>query len=212
LTNANRYQQMTQAIYLDATVIATHCSAALRALDEQTAGWPSSTHGASPAVGGNPGTYDPEGRVALTTVERDAGQRDIARRNMEELTNKLAQLQRDTARVAALCVRWGMPGVDGTSVTKRLVSIDQDIWCRNCSRHGQKNPRAEARTECTFCSEFRQDFGTNATAAIMSARDARGGRLSITDIERILDRDEPGWRRKRPKPKTKAVKPAESKQ
>ena len=109
--------------------------------------------------------------------------------------------------VANIAARWGHPASTTTTIAQQLAAIDQSIWCRNCSRHGHKEPRRERKTECAFCAVFRQDYGLDAPKTILDARDARGGRLYVQDIERILTRDHPGWEKTAPIKRAKKRKP-----
>ena len=71
-------------------------------------------------------------------------------------------------------------------VTDALAAIDGDIWCAHCVRFGEHNPREEGRTLCEFCRRFERDFKRRPPREIWHARNARGGRLDVGTIERIL--------------------------
>lgn len=192
--------KLTHATHLDTTVLATHLTAALHALHDSVAGYPTSTPGAAPAT---PHTtdYDPDeatdGRVQLTPVERNAGTPDRAQRALDELNRNIRRAQRHTARAAAIATHWALPGIDGTTVARRLAAIpNPHLFCRT---PGCDNPHADDRTECSWCNDFRQTYGTPPTTGLLDIRARR--KVTINDIERNLDRDQPGWRTKRPKPK-----------
>lgn len=220
----SRITDRARIALVDATTIATLIDTALRSMHDNLAGYPTSTPGAAPSTPGQPPTYsgrcqendcphprpcpDHDGPIALTQPERLALIGNPAANDMEQLAADMALAATVLARAARIAVRWGMPPVNGETVTQRLATIDAGIWCNNCARHGQRNPRRDGKTECGFCASFRADYGLPASAAIWQARDARGGRIYVQDIERILDRDSKGWRKRRPKPKPVEPTPA----
>lgn len=214
----SRTTDLARINLVDATTIAALIDAALRSLHDNLGGYPTSTPGAAPLAAGLVTTYaglcqepgceyparpcpDHDTPVNLTQPERLALAGNPAAADMKQLAHDLAAAQVLLARAARLAVRWGMAAVSSETVTQRLTTIDQGIWCTNCARHGQRNPRGHERTECDFCASFRLDYGLPASKAIWQARDARGGKIYVQDIERILDRDSKGWRKRRPKPK-----------
>jgi len=204
----------TRTILTDATVLATYADTALQALHDSRGGYPNSTPGAAPAtpaplpdISGpcrEPGCImlrpclDHDTPIRLTQPERDASANDQAATDHAKLTEHIRKAAHHARAAANIAARWANPATDTTTVAQQLAAIDQGIWCRNCSRHGHKEPRREGKTECAFCAGFRQDYGRDADRAILDARDARGGRLYVQDIERILTRDHPGWEAEAP--------------
>jgi hypothetical protein len=197
----SRTNDRARAALTDATVTATYIDAAMNALRDARGGYPSSTPGAGPSSSIT--THDPDGDTTLTATERQATTPDPAANDLRRLIEAVRQAQHHQAIAATIAARWGAPALSDSDVATRLATIDQGIWCNNCARHGQRNPRREGKAQCEFCLSFKQSFGLAASKAIWDARDARGGRIYVQDIERILDRDSPGWRKNRPKPKLK---------
>jgi len=213
-----RITNLARINLIDATTISTLATAALTSINNSLGGYPASTPGAAPAGPTHPPTYngpcqepdchhtvrpcpDHDTPVTLTGPERMATSNpDPAATDLAQLTSDLAAANILLARAARIMVRWGIPTINDQTVTRRLAAIDEGIWCRNCTRHGQHNPRRDEHTECSFCGAYRTDYGLPASKAIWDARDARGGRIYVQDIERILDRDSKGWRKRRPKP------------
>lgn len=213
----------TRTLVTDANVIASLVEAALYKLDRERGGYPTSSVGAAPveAAGATQcGHLDEHGDPDCThtrpcpdhddepgpdtSTERLALQTDRAARAEAALHKAIKKAATYAAVAARLATEWGNDGLDKTAVKERLAAIDSELWCRNCIRYGQKNVRDGQHTECSFCRSFRADFGLSPDAAIFQARDARGGRIDWGTIERILDRDHPGWRKKRPKKKPAA--------
>jgi hypothetical protein len=184
----------------DATIVATYIDTAMSALRDARGGYPSSTPGAAPST--NPPATNPD-TTPLTVTERNALTKDPAARDFLALCLAVQRFQHHAAIAATIAARWGSPGMNAADVAKQLATIDQNIWCANCSRHGQRNPRRPGKTECEFCQSFRLSYGLPADAAIWGLRDAQHGRIYVQHIERILDRDHPGWRKTRPKQKRK---------
>lgn len=204
MTTRHRLTNYSRAIYADAHTVAARIDAAVASMEQSMGGYPSSTPGAAPSTSRS--VFDPDGPVTLTATERLAATIDHAQVDLEAFTAAMKEAHRHLATAAVIALRWGTPRVDDTVVRKRLsaaVTADHGIWCRNCARHGHRNPKAEGRTECDFCASFRQSYGLDAPKAVFDARDSRGGRIFVQDIERILDRDHPGWRKNAPKGKAR---------
>lgn len=189
----------TRQIYLDAYTLAGLIDDALHNLDLGLAGWPESTPGASPASPQPPGechhrecsnttpcpVHNPDAGQHLTATERLAGQPDKAARDLELLLDDIRKACHHAARAASIVARWQI-GVGDDTVKARLVAIDAEIWCQNCSRFGRHEPRKAGYLECDFCLGFRQQRKRPAPKEIWDARDARNGRLDETTITRIL--------------------------
>lgn len=203
-------------IYLDAYTLAGLIDDATHNLDLGLAGWPTSTPGASPAAAGElrecprkdcnesvpcpvhdkDETADTFGPVETewghqpaektTATERLATTRDKAADDLQAITEAIRKAVHHTAIAATIANQWAHAGIDETTVKARLVAIDAEIWCANCVRYGRHEPRAKDRTECDFCSAFRQQRKRGAPKEIWDARDARNGRLDETTISRIL--------------------------
>jgi len=196
----HRHTQLAHITYLNAHVVATHIDAAVTNMKQARGGYPTTSVGASPPSGTGPHGDDSD--VELTRTEANALTLDRAARDLAEFTRRLNTVATDLDRLAAIAERWAMPALDESTVKRRLAAVTADagLWCTNCTRHGRREPRIEGRTECRFCADFRRDYGLAPPKAIIDIRDARGGRINVQDIERILDRDHKGWRAKRPKP------------
>lgn len=219
----SRITDLARINLVDATTISALASTALASIHDSLGGYPASTPGAAPAGPAIMPTYNglcqepdcnepnrpcPEHDtpVTLTGPERLASARpDPAAADLARLAKDLAEANVLLARCARIMVRWGIPAVNDQTVSQRLAAIDEGIWCRNCTRHGQKNPREAEHVECWWCRGFRNDYGLPASKAIWDAKDARSGRMDVQTIERILDRDSKGWRKRRPKPKVAPV-------
>ena len=203
MTARHRLTQYTIAIVNDSHTLSAHLSSALTALYDHAGGYPSSTPGAAPAEGGR--IIDLEeselGHVVLTPTERAASTVDADRRDRDELDRCIRRAQRALARAATLAQRHGVPAIDDTTVAKRLagaVTADQGIWCPNCLRHRTSTVRAEGRSQCWPCIDFKRTFGSERPFGVVDAV-SRGIPLNQMKIEMILDREVPGWRAGRPK-------------
>jgi len=190
-------QHATTAL-TDITTIASWINPAIANLQQNQAGWPTSTPGAAPAEAHTTAcahpdcthdrpcpTHDTE-PVTLTPTERCAATHDPATADLDQLHTDLRQLATIAARAARIVTRWAHPGLNRTQIADQLAAIDAVIWCSNCTRYGRHEPREEDRTECTFCRQFRRDYKTAAPKEIWDARDARNGRIDQTTIQRIL--------------------------
>lgn len=225
----SRIADLARINLVDATTIGALATTALASIHDSLGGYPASTPGAAPAAASLPPTFnglcqergcehltrpcpDHDTPVNLTGPERlAAAKTDPAAADLARLEKDLAAASVLLARCARIMVRWGIPAINDQTVSQRLAAIDEGIWCKNCTRHGQHNPRRSEHTLCSFCGAFLADYGLPASKAIWDARDARGGRIYVQDIERILDRDSKGWRKRRPKPKPVAVAAVEAK-
>lgn len=195
---------------VDATTLTLTIGDALTNLDRGLAGWPTTTPGASPiqATPAQPcnhpdcthirpcPTHDPE-PVTLTRPEQLADQGDRARHDHERLIEAIRQAAHHLAVAARISATWAWQGLNDTQISARLVAVDAGIWCNNCITYGEHEPRLEGRTECSFCWHFRIDHGRSAPKAIWTARNARGGRIDIATIQRILRELDEETKRKR---------------
>lgn len=133
-----------------------------------------------------------------TATERLAQSHDKASVDQAALIDAVAAAAHHMRIAAAIANRWAYGGVDATTVKARLVAIDSEIWCANCSRYGRHEPRKKDRSECDFCDGFRERRFKRSTGGIWQAppkeiwdaRDARNGSLDETTIIRILKRVE----------------------
>lgn len=186
----------------DTTVVATLITAARRQLEQERGGYPTSTPGAAPVDIGplaecrapdctqsRPCLVHDEEPVELTPVERLAGQRDPAADALDRLDTLTRKLATYSAEAATICVRWGLPGLTTTDIATRLREIDGTIWCENCSRYGNHEPRAKEHKHCTPCVEFKRHWHELPSKAAWGSRDARGGKWITQDIERIRARE-----------------------
>lgn len=221
-----RTRDQIRVTLTDAHIVATLGPQALTAMTAALCGYPASTPGAAPASPSPLPEYNgpcqerleveaatdvmlrvqcghqrpcPEhdSALALTQPERLASTTDKAGNDLASFQAALRQAQQALSKAARIATRWGTPGLNESAVKDRLLVIDRDIWCSSCSRFGEHNPRRENGRRCEFCQVFHATYGREPHKAIFDARNARGGRLSVTDIERILNRDYPDWRKKK---------------
>lgn len=192
---------------VDATVTATLIDEAVINLELGLSGWPEQVPGASPASAA--GTrecprkdcnrdapcpeHNPDGLIRLTITEKLGLTPDRARRDLEALAHAVRVMAHHAREAAKICSSWQL-GLNDDEITNRLVTIDAQIWCENCSRYGRHEPRKQGKTECDFCDGFRErrfkrtggGLWQAPPKEIWDARDARNGRLDETTITRIL--------------------------
>lgn len=196
-----RTAERARIALIDANVIAVTIDTALAAIDRGLAGWPTSTPGASPletppatpcrdrdCTHLRPCPIHDEEAVELTAIERTANEGDKARRELEQLDEAVRLAAHHLGVAARISQSWAWEGLTQSAVSARLVAVDAGVWCSNCVKFGEHNPREENRTECKFCREFRRDFKRPAPKQIWDARNARGGRIDVGTIDRILKR------------------------
>ena len=124
-----------------------------------------------------------------TIVERGALQGDRARAELEQLRTSLNEAGHHLARAAGITYRWGLANVDVSTIKARLVSIDEGIWCQHCSMFGRHEPRmGGGSVYCQWCAAFQQRYKHLPPEEIWDARDARGGRIDVVTINRIMGR------------------------
>lgn len=193
-----RQDQQAQQITIDATVIKLGLHAALHAIDEARAGWPTSTPGCSPITGiitecphddcanTRPCPTHDTAHVQLTATEQNAATHDQAGIDHDRIHADLNHAATTLARLANLVTKWAWGNLNDSQISARLTAIDASIWCKHCSRYGRHEPREETRQECTFCRQFAKDYKQPPPKEIWDARDARNGRLDQTTILRIL--------------------------
>lgn len=191
-------------ILTDATTIATLIAPALANLDLGLAGWPASTPGASPAEGSGSSecprrdctnerpchTHGDD--VALTATERLGLAPDKARGDLEALLDAVRAMAHQGAIAQAIVRRWGLPGVDETTVKHSLLERMDQIWCSNCAKAGISTVHLEGRTECRFCESVRQNGACGvvnpnhhpATKALLEIHATR--RLNSADVVRCM--------------------------
>lgn len=186
--------------FTDMRVVTIEVDAAVQALEVGTAGYPTQTPGASP-LEARPleecphpecdrwkpcEVHDPAAGVELTGPEALAGQGDVARQDLERLVEHVRQVAHHARAAAAITHRWAWSSPTESMVADALAAIDGDIWCQHCVRFGEHNPREEDRTLCSWCRQFERDWKRRPPREIWEARNARGGRLDVSTIERIL--------------------------
>lgn len=201
--------------YLNAHTIAEKINAALTALDEAQAGWPTSVPGASAPEGstvvdgwcdeltmigaigsacGQPLPCPDHPAPAMSIVERTAFT-DKARRELDQLRNELNRAAAPLARAARIVTAWGTPTLNKTTITDRLTTdrhtrraaIDTGMYCTACSRAGLSNVPELGRTECAFCADIRRDYGVDIRTdkAVAALRELHDTKAR----RRLYDRD-----------------------
>lgn len=193
--------ETARSLLVDAAIVAATIDAALPALERGLAGWPTSTPGAGPVetaplqpcrdadcTNVRPCPDHDDEPVELTATERTADQADPARHDLDRFERALRHAAVNLTIAARLSQSWAWGGMTATEVAGKLAAIDGDIWCTNCVRFGERNPKEETRTECSFCRQFRLDYKRAAPREIWAARNARGGRIDVGTIDRILAR------------------------
>jgi hypothetical protein len=191
----------THQAMLSTTVVSTGLLAALANLDVALAGWPTSTPGAGPqetlptspcrdeqCTHIRPCPIHDKDRDHLNILEQAALNGDSVRIDLADLERDIRAMAHHAARASRIVTRWAHRGLTDTEIRQQLVAVDASIWCKNCSRYGRHEPRAQDLTECDFCSRFRRDYKVACPREIWDARDARGGRIDLTTIDRILKR------------------------
>lgn len=213
----NTADQARQAL-LDARVLVVEIDAALRALDVGLAGWPAKTPGASPdvpaelvecGVGGCSNwrpCEDHSPKVQMTGPEALADQGDQARRDLERLREHVRLVAHHARSAARLTHKWAWDAPNESMVRDALAAVDGDIWCEHCVRFGEHNPREEGRKLCSFCRRFERDWKRRPPREIWQARNARGGKIDITTIERVLARVKAEAEEKRQRQKEESAK------
>lgn len=198
--NPSRPNDQAREALLNVTVIVTELDVALRSLDVALAGWPESTPGAAPADSRpavpcrhdeqcthiEPCPVHGEEPVHLTGPERGAQQGDRARVELDRLLEHVRQVAHHARAAAAITHRWAHGAVDQPTVRDLLGAIDAEIWCQHCVKFGEREPREEGRKLCAFCRRFQLDWGRLPPVEVWEARNARGGKIDVTTIERQL--------------------------
>jgi len=199
--NPRTTNDQARAALSSATLLVREIDAALAALELGLAGWPESTPGAAPPEAQpavpcrdpdcthvRPCPVHDEAPVALTGPERGAEHRDPARADLDRLVEHVRLVAHHAAAAVAITHRYAYAGVNEGTVTAQLAAIDAGIWCEHCVRFGEHNPREEGRKLCEFCRTFQRDWKHLPSRDIWQARNARGGRLDVGTIERLLRR------------------------
>ena len=201
-TPRRRPNDEARTALVNVELIAIEIDTALIAIDRALAGWPEQTPGAAPAEARPPApcthpdcthirpcpTHDAdliaEGQVKLTGPERGAAQGDRARIDLERLLDHIRLLAHHARAAADITHHWSVGAISSAEVADKL----EQIWCRNCQRHGVHNVRDGAHLDCAECRRFRSRWKRDAPKLIIDAR-GRGKNLSEADEKRILDRD-----------------------
>lgn len=150
---------------------------ALRNIDDAAGGWPAdSTNtdggGATPEL--DRGTSVERGALNKPDPAR------AARDQIIELADKADRIMRD---LAATTQRWACWQIDGGAVQARLATIEASIWCSNCIRHGDHEPRVEGLDECEICTTLRKRLGRPAPLDLVDVYH-RTGKCTETDVAR----------------------------
>lgn len=212
MTPADRARQ----ILIDATVVATLHDTARTNMQLGQPGLPEHTPGAAPASGGSRtcnikgcdhldltcSLSGDDGGVTLTATERLGTTPDPATRDLAALDEHVRQAAYHLDMAAMLAIRW-QPGITATDVKTGLQERLDEIWCPNCAKAGIRTTKAERRTECWFCSDFRTrgNCGLNnpnqhpAPPALLEIHERRS--INSADVTRCMTAAYgPAWNRK----------------
>lgn len=167
-------QRQAKVMHDDALLIVAGIHDALRNINTGRGGF-ASGHESS---GGE--TSSITERLALLTP--DQAERDL--KDLERFMTAAEKFLRPAAGIVLRWATWNTPG----NIRARLSAIDQNLWCTNCVHLGYKNPRARDSRECDYCATFRRDYKRDCPKDVLDVRAARGGRIYVQDIQRILAR------------------------
>lgn len=207
MSRYRRPADLANEIHIHSTFTATYINPTLIALNDNAGGYAESTPGASPAEAQGSSECPQQectntrpcelhgDDVKLTTTERNAGHSDKAQRDLDRLNELLRKQAPIAEEVAAICRRWGPPGVDKTTIASAIQAIDFDTFrkkekCAHCPR-----PHLEGRTECAWCRDFRLEWAYPPPQQVIELRERRR-ELRHQDITPWMDRLHPDWRKK----------------
>jgi len=210
-------QQHSEQIALSATVLAATINAAVRALEESLAGYPTQTPLAGPAdtttpeytglcqehaaISGpadNPTTWPclnqrpcewHDTAQTLTRPEAQSQHTDKARADMELLKEAVNKTAHWSRIASDLSSKYGTPAYNESQVASKLAAFDSLIWCENCARHGHKAPRTNGKV-CEFCSQVKSDHKQYPNAQLLDIHHS-GRKVSLTDIHRCFRKPKP---------------------
>lgn len=190
----NPVDQVTQ-IVLDITIVAATVAPALHQLDQSIGGYPPTSVGASPLetapteqcthrdiAGDNDCT---ESRPCPTHDDDLTVRRDNAQVDQQYLREVLTRLTRDAATAAKICSRWGLGGIDASTVKRSLNDALSGIWCAACAQHGHNNRRTNGEY-CEFCSGIKSKYKRYPNAPLLAIH-ATGRRILPSDVKRCFD-------------------------
>lgn len=182
-------------IVLDTTVVATTIAPALHQMNQSVGGYPATAVGASPlearpdeqcthrdTAGDNDCT---ESRPCPTHDNEAIERSDKALSDRATILRILLRLSRDAALAAKICTRWGLGGVDASTVKQSLNDALSGIWCANCSQHGYNNRRTNGEY-CEFCSGIKSKYKRYPNARLLAIH-ATGRRILPSDVKRCFD-------------------------
>lgn len=214
----SRTADQTNRVVTNVLAIAADRADGEIAMHNSVGGYPSTTPGAGaatptptegydgpcqePDCGHSRPCPDHDSSIHLTQPERDATTIDRARLDLIAHARDMRLLDTISARAAGRLQRWAHPTLTETAVRKKLTN-DGDMWCHNCRRHGFNNPHEENRLECRDCADFRRQWGSPRTRAIIDKHE-RFGKTSASQaafVTRELDTHAPDWRKRLPQPK-----------
>lgn len=217
----SRQADTARRILTSAHRIARDIDTAITQIANNRGGYPTQVPGAAPASSPAP-VYDGPCTEPSTTVHDSACHRprpcpdhdtpvhltgpekatlNIDRAALDDRRLKRYLKEADEAMKKALAIvdRW-QPAVTDQAVAKQLAADERSLWCHNCASHGISEVREEGRHSCQFCRKFNATWGTYPNLAILEIHARRT--VTHQDAVRILDRDQPGWRKTMPKPKS----------
>lgn len=164
----------TRAMHHDTARLAHFYNQAIRNLTTGLAGWPTdSTNTNGPSSTDGP----------MTATERAALTPDPARNQLKTMHEAILKAAKHLQDAAAIAQRWACWQVDGATIQAQLATIETSIWCRNCLRHGDHEPRAQGLDECAECDTLRTTLGRPAPRELINLWRQKG-RLFDTDIAR----------------------------
>lgn len=194
----SRQADTARRILHHAHIVARDIDQTLAALHDHRGGFPASTPGAAPSTTSII-DLDPDGAVHLTGPEKATTTIDRAALDAVALAKHLRQADKAMEKALAIVER-NRPAITDQAVAKKLAADERAIWCHNCASHGISEVREEGRHSCQFCRKFNATWGTYPNLAILEIHARRT--VTHQDAVRILDRDQPGWRKTMPKPKS----------
>lgn len=139
----------TRLIALEASANAGRLQAALRNLADAD-GYLGARTIDSNTSGGT--ISDPTARLGAELAD-GRSPKDLATQDRRRTEHLIRRMLDDSRQLSGLLAVWNPNEAD----QRRARGIaNNDIWCTNHLRHGFEEPRADGRTLCDFCQDYRQ--------------------------------------------------------